>query len=72
MQVCGYDPLRDEGLIYEKVLREEGEVSTRVNVYGGLSHLFWLAFGDKLPKEAAGAKQDFLDGIEWLLRGGED
>jgi acetyl esterase/lipase len=72
MQVCGYDPLRDEDLIYEKVLREEGGVKTRVNVYPGLPHLFWIAFKDKVPREAAAAKQDFLDGIAWLLRGGKD
>ena len=37
-QVCGMDPLRDEGLIYEHVLREECGVATRLDLYPGLPH----------------------------------
>jgi acetyl esterase/lipase len=32
-QVCGYDALRDEALIYEKVLREQCGVKTKLSVY---------------------------------------
>jgi acetyl esterase/lipase len=35
--VAGLDPLRDEGLLYERVLREAG-VATRLNVYVSLLH----------------------------------
>jgi acetyl esterase/lipase len=31
LQVCGLDPLRDEGLLYERLLREQG-VPTRLDV----------------------------------------
>ncbi|KAF2688269.1 alpha/beta-hydrolase [Lentithecium fluviatile CBS 122367] len=34
------DPLRDEGLIYEKVLLEEYSVSTNLDLYPGLPHGF--------------------------------
>ncbi|TVY59632.1 AB hydrolase superfamily protein B1A11.02 [Lachnellula suecica] len=43
-QVCGLDPLRDEALIYERVLREEAGVRTRLDVYRGLGHYFWTNF----------------------------
>ena len=39
-QVAGLDPLRDEALIYERVLREESQVSTKMNVYDGFGHMF--------------------------------
>ena len=31
MQVCGMDPLRDEGILYEKVLKEQG-VKTKLHM----------------------------------------
>ena len=37
-QVCGMDPLRDEALIYERVLREDFGVNTKLHVYPGLPH----------------------------------
>ena len=41
-QIAGLDPLRDEGLIYEKELRENNTV-TRLNVYDGFGHMFWVS-----------------------------
>ena len=40
-QLGGLDPLRDEGLLYERVLREENGVPTRLEVYDGYGHCFW-------------------------------
>ena len=40
-QVAGLDPLRDEALIYERVLREENAVDTKINIYDGFGHMFW-------------------------------
>ncbi|KAH7354497.1 alpha/beta hydrolase fold-3 domain-containing protein [Plectosphaerella cucumerina] len=39
IHVAGQDPLRDDGLIYEKALRAHG-VLTRLDVYPGLPHAF--------------------------------
>lgn len=59
------DPLRDEAIIYERVVREEGGVKTKVDMYPGLPHGFWAGF----PHASFSKKflQDSIDGLEWLL-----
>lgn len=64
-QICGADPLRDEALIYERVLREEEGVKTKVNVYPGLPHGFWSIF----PTIESSKKfvDESVKGVQWLL-----
>jgi len=35
INVAGMDPIRDDGLIYEQVLRQEWGVETRLDIYPG-------------------------------------
>lgn len=63
-QLCGRDVNRDEGLIFDDILKSQGGQS-RVGLYVGLPHCFWLAL-THLP-EFKQWKKDTLDGFEWLL-----
>ena len=62
------DPLRDDAIIYDRVLRECG-VQTQVKIYPGLPHGFWTVFPN------ASFTREFLretiDGFTWLLQNGE-
>lgn len=64
IQVCGRDIIRDDGLMYERVLRDYG-VKTRLDVYRGLPHCFWAA----MPTEKVSRRfmVDIAVGVGWLL-----
>ncbi|KAL4797733.1 Alpha/Beta hydrolase protein [Aspergillus venezuelensis] len=64
IQVCGMDPLRDDGIIYEKVLREHG-VDTRFDAYKGVPHAVWAVF-PKL-RVSQRAVLDVVREMGWLL-----
>lgn len=65
LQVCGLDPLRDEALIYERVLREEAGVKTKLDVYKGLGHYFWTNFPELEMSRTF--VEDTVKGMRWLL-----
>ena len=64
-QVNGLDLLRDEALIYERVLREECGIRTKMDVYPGLPHGYWSFF--TTLKSSDRFREDIIRGTGWLL-----
>lgn len=59
------DPLRDEDLLYERILREECGVKTKFDLYPGLPHGFWAYFpGAEFTLKHA---EDSKNGLAWLV-----
>lgn len=60
---CGADPLRDDALVYEKVLRSRG-VQTRIDVAPGVPHAHAM-----FPNLKPGIKSNIeaFSGMGWLL-----
>lgn len=67
IQVCGMDPFRDEGILYEEVLRMEWGVKTRMDVYPGMPHGYWLFFPN-LTGHVVRYREDLSGGFRWLLQ----
>ena len=64
-QIAGMDPLRDGALIYEKMLREEDGVKTKLKLYPGLPHGFFLTYSQL--ESTKQHEKDTVEGIRWLL-----
>ncbi|KAH9846781.1 Alpha/Beta hydrolase protein [Lenzites betulinus] len=64
IQVCGRDPLKDEGIVYGEILEGSG-VPVKVDLYPGVPHAFHLMF--PTSQLALQLDKDFRAGIRWLL-----
>ncbi|KAH6655908.1 Alpha/Beta hydrolase protein [Truncatella angustata] len=64
-QICGLDVSRDDSLIYERVLREECDVTTRADLYSGYAHTWWTMFPEL--KASRKREDDAAAGVGWLL-----
>lgn len=66
LQIAGMDPLRDEALLFAKLLEQVG-TKTKVEVYPGMPHAFSMLY----PQLSASRKldADAVEGVKWLLSG---
>jgi acetyl esterase/lipase len=69
-QICGADMLRDDSLIYERELRVNHGIMTKVFIYSGLPHVFWYTH----PYLSTSKRflTDTIAGEGWLLGEHED
>jgi acetyl esterase/lipase len=71
-QVCGADMSRDDSLIYERLLREECGIATRLDLYAGFPHVWW-GMPQFAGLEMTGRRMaDTVEGFRWLLAKGGD
>jgi acetyl esterase/lipase len=67
VQVGGRDCVRDDGIIYTKLLQDAG-VETRSDNHEALGHESWTIFTDKDAPHSTELKDKTLDAMKWLLR----
>lgn len=58
--------LRDHGLIYEKSLREDHKIDTRIDAYRGQPHMFWAIYPGM--RQSSKWRRDLLEGMRWLFQ----
>jgi acetyl esterase/lipase len=68
IQVGEYDPLRDDGVVYEKVLANNG-VPTKIDLWKGQGHTGWTAQPGPSEDALRIMGQATMSGMEWLLAG---
>ncbi|CAG7935880.1 unnamed protein product [Penicillium salamii] len=62
--VCGWDPRRDEALLFEQLLKEE-RIETKLYVYPGLPYGFWTTCPDLEVSKSW--SEDLVQGVKFFL-----
>lgn len=62
--ICGWDPRRDEALLFGDLLKEAG-TQVKEFVYPGLPHGFWTTCPDLEVSRAW--EEDLVEGVKFLL-----
>ncbi|EXJ69515.1 uncharacterized protein A1O5_07551 [Cladophialophora psammophila CBS 110553] len=64
VHVGGMDVLRDDGLVYERALRDNG-VQTRCDIFPNLGHAAWTIYATEYSRPRLGPKM--MEAMRWLL-----
>lgn len=62
--ICGWDPRRDEAILFAEILRQQG-IEVKDKVYSGLPHGFWTTCPELAVSEEW--EVDTVAGINWML-----
>lgn len=63
-QVCGLDPWRDGGIIYNELV-EQGGSKSKIDIYAGMPHCWWNPY--PMVSRTEKWKEETVEGVRWLL-----
>ena len=67
VQVAELDPVRDDGIVYKKILDGAG-VQTRLDSFTNIGHMCFSVYADEDHSNFEEMKESTLSGMAWLLR----